>query len=356
MNLCQGVPYLARIGVTPSLVRAHASIVSGYPAPARKSAGRGPGRRVNMSDNDYRVTRPDEVPAATPAGQPGPAGPLAPADGPGTQVEPAVTATYRMEPVTAGRPGGPGAGAGGHPGGPEPRRKKTVPRGLFWVVLTQLIAACVAIAGLVVLKPFKAAPSALATIPPTPAGSSPASSASASPSPSGGGSSAGAASGSPSAGPSPSSTATVPPATSGTNLFNLTAVQNIGAYNLVNGSEQIGTTTYPDSVRFTCASGENVAHTYLVYDVAGFSFLNATIGVPSDATNAAGNTMGITFFKDGTTQQLGKTITIALDQPGQVHLNLDGASQLEIGCAATSTANQQAVQMDVALGNAVLTN
>ncbi len=260
-----------------------------------------------------------------------------------------------MEPVTAGQPGGPGAGGPGQPGGPGSRRKKTVPRGLFWVVLTLLIAACVAIAGLVVLKPFKAAPSAaVATVPPTPASSSPASSASSSPSPSGAGS-AGAASGSPSAGPSPSSTATAPPATSGTNLFNLTAVQNIGAYNLVNGSEQIGTVTYPDSVRFSCSTGDNVAHTYLVYDVAGFSFLNATMGVPSDATNAAGNTMAVTFFKDGTTQQLGKTISIALDQPAQVHLNLDGASQLEIGCAATSSASQQPVQMDVALGNAVLT-
>lgn len=306
-----------------------------------------------MSDNDYRVTRAEEVPAGSqaPAGQ---AGPLAPAGGPGTQVEPASTATYRMEPVTAGQPGGPGAGGPGQPGGPGPRRKKTVPRGLFWVVLTLLIVACVAIAGLVVLKPFKAAPSsAVATIPPTPASSSPASSASSSPSPSGAGS-AGAASGSPSAGPSPSSTATAPPATSGTNLFNLTAVQNIGAYNLVNGSEQIGTVTYPDSVRFSCSTGDSVAHTYLVYDVAGFSFLNATMGVPSDSTNAAGNTMAVTFFKDGTTQQLGKTISIALDQPAQVHLNLDGASQLEIGCAATSSASQQPVQMDVALGNAVL--
>jgi hypothetical protein len=308
-----------------------------------------------MSDNDDRATRADEVPAGmrAPAGQPGP---LTRADGPGTQVEPAYPATSRMEPVTAGRPGGPGAGGPGQPGGgPGPRPKKTVPRGLFWVVLTLLLAACLAIAGLVVLKPFKAAPSgALATIPPTPASSSPAASASPSPSPSGGGS-AGSASGSPSAAPSVSSTATAAPATSGTNLFNLTPVQNTGAYSLVNGSEEIGTITYPDSVRFTCETGDDVAHTYLVYDVAGFSFLNATLGVPSDATNAAGNTMAITFFKDGTTQQLGKTISIALDQPAPIHLNLDGASQLEIGCAATSGASQQPVGMDVALGNAALT-
>jgi hypothetical protein len=307
-----------------------------------------------MSNNDHRGTRPDETtPAAqAPAGQ---GGPLAPADGPGTQVEPAAyAATARIEPVKV-RPGGPGPGAGGpgQPGGYDPRRKKTVPRGLFWVVLTLLMMSLLAIAGLVVLKPFKAAPSgALATIPPTPASSSPASSASASPS--GGGSAGAGGAGSPSAGPSPSSTATAAPATSGTNLFNLTPLQNTGAYNLVNGSEEIGTTTYPDSVRFTCTTGTNTDHTYLVYDVAGFRFLNALIGVPSNATNAAGNTMSVTFFKDGTTQQLGKTLTVALDQPVQLHLSLDGASQLEIGCAATSTASQQAQQMDVALGNAVL--
>jgi hypothetical protein len=35
-------------------------------------------------------------------------------------------------------------------------------------------------------------------------------------------------------------------------------------------------------------------------------------------------------------------------------VNLDGASQLVIGCAATHSASDAAVPMDIALGNAVL--
>ncbi|HEY6480052.1 MAG TPA: hypothetical protein VIZ00_08485, partial [Streptosporangiaceae bacterium] len=81
----------------------------------------------------------------------------------------------------------------------------------------------------------------------------------------------------------------------------------------------------------------------MVYDVADFAFLNATLGVPSNATNAAGNTMSITFFKDGSASQLGKTITVALDNPVPLHLNLDGASQLAIDCAATHGATDAPV-------------
>ncbi|HEY2286642.1 MAG TPA: NPCBM/NEW2 domain-containing protein [Streptosporangiaceae bacterium] len=147
-------------------------------------------------------------------------------------------------------------------------------------------------------------------------------------------------------------TSAAPPATTGTNLFTQSPVQANDA-TVTNGAVQIGNTAYPDSARFTCGTGI-YSPTSLVYDVAGFAFLNATLGVPSNATNAAGNTMNITFFKDGSTEQLGKTITVSLDSPVALHVNLDGASQLAIDCAATPSASDAAAPMDIAFGNAVL--
>ena len=147
-------------------------------------------------------------------------------------------------------------------------------------------------------------------------------------------------------------TSAVPPPTIGANLFTQDPVQ-VNDASVTDGAAQIGNTPYPDSVRFTCNTGVESA-TSLVYDVAGFAFLNATLGVPSNATNAAGTTMNITFFKDGSTDQLGKTITVSLDNPVPLHLNLDGASQLAIDCAATHSSTDAPVSMDIASGNAVL--
>jgi hypothetical protein len=232
--------------------------------------------------------------------------------------------------------------------GPPP--KKTVPRALFNTVLALFVVSLLVIAALVVLKPFAKTNSAsdkLGLGTPTSSGAAPSQSASTS------ATAAPTASTPASTASSPTTAASsAPPPTSGTSLFTQQPVQANDA-DVADGAVQIGTTSYPDSISYTCFTGVDSPST-VIYDVAGFSFLNATLGVPSDANNAAGNTMNVTFFKDGTTDQLGKTLTVALDSPVQLHLNLDGASQLSIACQATSTATNQPAAMDVALGNAVL--
>jgi hypothetical protein len=112
---------------------------------------------------------------------------------------------------------------------------------------------------------------------------------------------------------------------------------------LMAGPVQVGTTTYERSVQFTCYSGLSD----LVYNVAGFNFLNATVGVPNNAAGAAGNSATIVFLKNGSTTQLGAPITDTLGQQQRVHLNLQGAEQLEIQCSTSSSG-----EMNVALGNA----
>jgi hypothetical protein len=65
---------------------------------------------------------------------------------------------------------------------------------------------------------------------------------------------------------------------------------------VTDGAARIGKTSYLDSVRFTCYTGVDSAAS-LVCDVAGFAFMNGTLGVPSNATNAAGDTMNITLLQ-----------------------------------------------------------
>lgn len=115
------------------------------------------------------------------------------------------------------------------------------------------------------------------------------------------------------------------------------------------GPQQIGSATYADSVRFTC--GPQSDPSSLVYDVAGYKTFKATIGVPSDATNASGNSTAIQFLKDGSSVQLSPGITTALDQPQNVTIPLSGASQLEISCASSSSESD----MDIVVANATLT-
>ena len=50
------------------------------------------------------------------------------------------------------------------------------------------------------------------------------------------------------------------------------------------GPEQIGATIYQNSVGFTCYGS---SPSYIDYNVAGYKFLNALIGIPSGASNAA---------------------------------------------------------------------
>jgi hypothetical protein len=137
-------------------------------------------------------------------------------------------------------------------------------------------------------------------------------------------------------------------------LSDTTPLQNNYMGNVSTGPEQIGATTYQNSVGFTCETGDNDGPTDLIYNVAGYKFLTAVFGIPSDAINAAGNTMTITFFKDGSTTQLATPMTISLDHPQSVHLNLAGSSQLEIACDATSVAGHSGVNMDAAMGNATI--
>jgi hypothetical protein len=119
------------------------------------------------------------------------------------------------------------------------------------------------------------------------------------------------------------------------------------------GPQQIGATTYQDSVRFTCETNSGNSGN-VVYDVAGYKFLTAVIGIPSNASNAAGNAMTITFYKDGSSTQLSTPVTVSLDHPQSVHLNLQDSSQLEISCNAINTTSQSSEYMDVALGNATI--
>jgi hypothetical protein len=141
----------------------------------------------------------------------------------------------------------------------------------------------------------------------------------------------------------------VPPSTAGTEYLSSIQPLHTSGVSVTTGSEQIGTTTYPYSARISCCSTYPPRN--ITYNVAGFEFLDATIGVPNDATNAAGNTMAVTFFKDGSTQ-LGTPVNIALGHPQQVHLDLQGAQQLVIQFSATTDATHQLANMDIVFGNA----
>lgn len=116
-------------------------------------------------------------------------------------------------------------------------------------------------------------------------------------------------------------------------------------------SVQIGTTTLPNSIRFTC-SFPGFGSGSITYNVAGYKSMTSTIGVPNDATNGVGNSAKITFLKDGTTQ-LGTPLTIVVGRPQTIHLDLRDATQLQIQCAAKNSGNLGAA-MDIALGDATL--
>ena len=159
------------------------------------------------------------------------------------------------------------------------------------------------------------------------------------------------------AGPSPHATSV--PTTSGTALpagavylSTLTPLQDnepeyIGT--ATEAPQRIGTTTYSDSVRFTC--GDQGFPSSLVYDVAGHSALRFTLGVPDNATHAAGNSAAVRFLKDGGSTQLIPQVTAALDQAQTVTVPLTGTSQLEISCEAASF---EGGGIDIVLGNAAL--
>lgn len=244
------------------------------------------------------------------------------------------------------------------PSGPPPggRRRQ---RSVLIVLLALLVVAILAIVLLVVTRPTKSSqvsnrastsPSASATSPsPSPSSTEPSASSAANP--------ATTAATSPGASTQPGAAPSTVGATGGgvgaqvADLSALTAVQSSNISGPNPGPEQIGATIYQNSVGFTCYSG---GPSYIDYNVAGYKFLNALIGIPSGASNAAGNSMTVTFFKDGSSTQLGSPVTVSLDHPQSVHLNLDGSSQLEIACAAISQTSHSSVSMDGALGNATI--
>lgn len=110
------------------------------------------------------------------------------------------------------------------------------------------------------------------------------------------------------------------------------------------GPAIMGTTTYQRSVEVSCGPSTGM----VVYNVAGYNFVSATVGVPNNSSGATGNSATIAFLKNGSSTELGTPITVTLGQPQQVHLNLQGAEQLEITCMTPSSA------MEVAFGNATI--
>ena len=143
----------------------------------------------------------------------------------------------------------------------------------------------------------------------------------------------------------------------GTDLSALQPVSTGVDHYTANGAQQVGISTYQDGIRFSCTSGGSdsyYAYNSVTYNVAGDKTLTAMIGVPPDATNAAGNSATIDFYKDGTSTKLHLPVTVALDSPQTVQVNLQGTSQLVIGCTAASADGSYGDDIDVVIGDATL--
>jgi hypothetical protein len=139
-------------------------------------------------------------------------------------------------------------------------------------------------------------------------------------------------------------------------LYTLTPVENSTNTAITSGQVQMGNSSYPNSVGVTCFAEPQNSTAEIAYDVNGAKFLNATVGVPNDATNAAGASITITFFKNGPNDQLGAPVNVSVGKSQAIHLNLQGASQLDITCAAINNATNQGVSLNYALGSAQLSS
>lgn len=139
-------------------------------------------------------------------------------------------------------------------------------------------------------------------------------------------------------------------------LYTLTPVENTTNTTITTGQVQLGKSAYPDSVGAQCYAEPQGSTAELAYDVNGAKFLDATVGVPNDAPDAAGNSITITFFKNSPSDQLGAPVNVSVGESEAIHLNLQGASQLDISCAAIDDATHQGVSLDFALGSAQLTS
>ena len=137
-------------------------------------------------------------------------------------------------------------------------------------------------------------------------------------------------------------------------LSALTPVQAFNVSGVRSGPVRIGAVTYADSVRFTCDSGGRDSSGDLDYVVTGYGSMSATIGVPSDDTRAAGDTMTVSFFNNGSGSQTSQPLTISPGQPQRIRLTFRGSSQLEISCSAVNATTQSPEYMDLALANATI--
>jgi hypothetical protein len=118
------------------------------------------------------------------------------------------------------------------------------------------------------------------------------------------------------------------------------------------GTAGLGSANYPNSITLHCGS---FGGDYITYDVAGYSTLDATVGVPNDFGGAIGRTGTVTFFGGGA-RQLGQPLTVSLDHPQRVHIDLPGGSQLKITCAGYDTTAHASSFIDVVLGSATLSS
>jgi hypothetical protein len=137
-------------------------------------------------------------------------------------------------------------------------------------------------------------------------------------------------------------------------LSELTPVQVFNVSKVAAGPVRIGTTTYTDSVRFTCDSGGHDSAGDLDYVVTGYGSMSAVLGVPSDDVSAAGDAMTVSFFNNGTGAQTSEPVVVSLGHPQTVHLRFSGSSQLEISCSAVAAGTQSARYMQLALANATI--
>jgi hypothetical protein len=138
------------------------------------------------------------------------------------------------------------------------------------------------------------------------------------------------------------------------NLSELTPVQEFNVSKVSSGPVRIGTTTYTDSVRFTCDSGGHDSSGDLDYVVTGYGSMSAVLGVPSDDTSATGDAMTVSFFNNGAGPQTSDPVVVSLGHPQSIHLRFADSSQLEISCSAVHATTQSARYMELALGNATI--
>jgi hypothetical protein len=157
-------------------------------------------------------------------------------------------------------------------------------------------------------------------------------------------------------GPSSDPTTSAAPTVQSTELSTLTALQSSTVDKLTTSQPQeMGNKTYANAVSFSCSDpADGSSNNELVYQVAGYTALDATFGVPDGASNGTGNTATITFYKDGGSTRIGNSYPIALDAPAHIHLQLQGMSQLEIDCSAANQYGYSGDDIDVAIVNGTL--